>query len=454
MVQVWRGALPRFPSPSWLALRLQYFSSPEPRRHSNLQAWHCKTRATSAPSTPIMEALGTTFPWSWIPMMPRLGTTLETAEVEWCLGSIIPRKTATSNGTARIVVPSRVHSVLDCWSVASAQSTKDQPLFIPSSHPQNPKNSISSCGGALPMEGLMSPATSGAAPSLTYADIWVSAFPRSRKARNFTLNIFACDGQTVWETARKWMKMGHAMVLPTPQWVELPDTTHHHASPRHVSQMHNIKLTCTNLRKKIVKPGWVRNIWYIFGTFSITWLILAMNHIIRWFWRRGGPMSKCHVCVTIVHTCNLILCQVKHKIVHPWIWMMVAGFFKVSICNCDNGILRKHTGKLETPKKDEAWDFSLEPKWHAGERLYMMYTYSCPAAKQLKRHTTSLPTNSNCVQASNSTRPKPGYGTATASARPMWNTSGQKCGLGRENSPQNSKASPASQALSSHSGPA
>ena len=33
--------------------------------------------------------------------------------------------------------------------------------------------------------------------------------------------------------------------------------------------------------------------------------LLAMTHIIRWFWRMGGPMSKCQLSVAIVHTCNL-----------------------------------------------------------------------------------------------------------------------------------------------------
>ena len=67
---------------------------------------------------------------------------------------------------------------------------------------------------------------------------------------------------------------------------------------------------------------------------------------------------------------------------------------------------------------------------------------SSPPPTELKRHTTSLPPNCNSMRTSSSTRPKPGYGTTAATVRPMWNTSDQRCGLGRENSRQSSKASP------------
>ena len=53
----------------------------------------------------------------------------------------------------------------------STQSIKAQPLAFRRPHPQNPRNSISSCGSAVPMEALKSPATSGVASSLTHADM-------------------------------------------------------------------------------------------------------------------------------------------------------------------------------------------------------------------------------------------------------------------------------------------
>ena len=72
----------------------------------------------------------------------------------------------------------------------------------------------------------------------------------------------------------------------------------------------------------------------------------------------------------------------------------------------------------------------------AGERLYMptwTTSTSSPPPTELKQHTTPLPTNCNSMRTSSSTRPKPGYGTKAAIVRPVWNTSHQRCGLGREN---------------------
>ena len=151
----------------------------------------------------------------------------------------------------------------------STQSTKDQPLAFRCPHPQDPKNSTSSCGSALPMEALKSPATSGVAPSLMHADM--STFNKSytcstvsshsqevgkytEKIWNFTLNIVACNAQTLSEKAWKWTwdiskASFRPMPIPTPQWVEppeknnlCPDVVVHdsESSPRHVSQMHNI----------------------------------------------------------------------------------------------------------------------------------------------------------------------------------------------------------------------
>lgn len=93
------------------------------------------------------------------------------------------------------------------------------------------------------------------------------------------------------------------------------------SSPRHVSQMYTIfKITCGNVSKKIVKPGWVLNALYIFGNHMPHHDFLAMSHIIRSFRRRGGhgwphvqPSPFCDDEQSpIVLTCNLILLQVRH----------------------------------------------------------------------------------------------------------------------------------------------